>query len=285
MKKRIAIEYFGQLRQWELNVSTGRLVSFLTNRGYDVDVFGTFWDDDYTHSQIELDRFKEFQALLLVEEPELLYEDRNPTLKKYFYSLQNSNELRRAYRSKHKLKYELVLMLRPDINFKIDSDKFDKTLKLVENIGGKPCMFIDQNTIGTIPVDDDHNYEKIEDKFIILNEAGADYISEGYKKLDYFRYHTGLKHAADKLIGYTEKIDGFLKVELIRHDIINPYKAKGWDDGYFDDEIGFVRRYLKYIQDSDVLKSEVDRLYNKLLNKHPDITVEEAIKINGRENG
>lgn len=279
MKKRVAVEFFGQLRNWELNKSLGKIVSFFNNKGYEVDFFGTFWNDEYTRKHIAFDRFNTFKAVLLVDEPNLPDEKERPTLKKYFYAIHNSNELRKAYRLKNKIKYDLVLMMRPDINVKLSSRRFDNNIKVIDGVGGKPYIFFDNRSMGPYITDGGKKLKKPEDKFIILNEAGADYLAQAYSKLDYFRYHTSLMLAAEEVVGNIEHIDGFIVADLIREDITQPYKDMGWDDAYMDDEVGFVRNHIKRFQDTAEILNEIERLIQKLSDNYPDLTLEEATKM------
>lgn len=279
MKKRVAVEFFGQLRNWELNTSLGRIVSFFNNKGYEVDFFGTFWNDDYSRKHIASDNFNNFKAVLLVYEPDLPDEIERPTLKKYFYSIHNSNELRKAYRLKNKIKYDFVLMMRPDINVHLSSRRFDENIKVINGVGGKPYIFFDTKSLGPYVTDEGRTLKKVEDKFVILNEAGADYLAQAYFKLDYFRYHSSLMLAAEEIVKSIEYIDAFIRPDLIRVDLISPYTDMGWDDAYLDDEVGFVRHHIKRYQDTDELVNEVERLVQKLRDNYPDLTLAEATKM------
>ena len=279
MKKRVAVEFFGQLRNWELNTSLGRIVSFFNNKGYEVDFFGTFWNDDYSRKHIASDNFNNFKAVLLVDEPDLPDEIERPTLKKYFYSIHNSNELRKAYRLKNKIKYDFVLMMRPDINVHLSSRRFDENIKVINGVGGKPYIFFDTKSLGPYVTDEGRMLKKVEDKFVILNEAGADYLAQAYFKLDYFRYHSSLMLAAEEVVKSIEYIDAFIRPDLIRVDLITPYTDMGWDDAYLDDEVGFVRHHIKRYQDTDELVNEIERLVQKLRDNYPDLTLAEATKM------
>ena len=279
MKKRVAVEFFGQLMNWELNTALGRIVSFFNNKGYEVDFFGTFWNDDYSRKHIASDNFNNFKAVLLVDEPDLPDEIERPTLKKYFYSIHNSNELRKAYRLKNKIKYDFVLMMRPDINVHLSSRRFDENIKVINGVGGKPYIFFDTKSLGPYVTDEGRTLKKVEDKFVILNEAGADYLAQAYFKLDYFRYHSSLMLAAEEIVKSIEYIDAFIRPDLIRIDLISPYTDMGWDDAYLDDEVGFVRHHIKRYQDTDELVNEVERLVQKLRDNYPDLTLAEATKM------
>lgn len=279
MKKRVAVEFFGQLRNWELNTSLGRIVSFFNNKGFEVDFFGTFWNDEYSRKHIASDNFSNFKAVLLVDEPVLPDEIERPTLKKYFYSLHNSNELRKAYRLKNKIKYDFVLMMRPDVNVQLSSRRFDQNIKVINGVGGKPFIFFDTKSLGPYVTDGGKTLKKVEDKFIILNEAGADYLAQAYFKLDYFRYHSSLMLAAKEVVGSIEYIDGFVTPHLIRVDILQPYFDSGWDDAYRDDEVGFVRHHIKRFQETKELVNEIERLIQKLKDTYPNLTLEESTKM------
>ncbi len=53
MKDKIAIEFFGQLRMWDIQDGLEILENFFNEEGFSVDFFGTFWDDDYTNSIVD----------------------------------------------------------------------------------------------------------------------------------------------------------------------------------------------------------------------------------------
>ena len=46
--KKIAIELFGQLRMWD-SQNILDLKEYLNSKDIAVDIFGTFWDDEYTN--------------------------------------------------------------------------------------------------------------------------------------------------------------------------------------------------------------------------------------------
>lgn len=259
--KKIAIELFGQLRMWDEQKSLEDLENFLNKEGFSVDYFGTFWDDKYTKTYVNKGAFKNFKSLQLIEEPIITdeVERRNPTLRKYFHSLKKSVKQRKRYQTEHNSKYEFIIQSRPDIKyyFHPDSSKFLKELvELLDKID-EPCVFLDKKWDMKL---------KPEDKFIISNELGANSLSNAIDKLSTFTYHTSLYEAINLLVGNFLEIKMFFRYYLIRHDVISEYN---FDDFFTHDSVisstnpqGFVRNYLKTIQDTTILTKEIERLQN-----------------------
>ena len=253
--KKIAIELFGQLRMWDEQKNLEELENFLNKEGFSVDYFGTFWDDEYTKSFVDKGAFENFKCLQLLDEPEFKSYD----LKKYFYSLKKSVEQRKRYQTEHNSKYEFIIQSRPDIKyyFNKNSSKFLKELvELLDKID-EPCVFLNKKWDMKL---------KPEDKFIISNELGANSLSNAIDKLSTFTYHTSLYEAINLLVGNFYYINLFFRYYLIRYDVISEYN---FDDLFTHDSVisstnpqGFVRNYLKTIQDTTILTKEIERLQN-----------------------
>ena len=64
MDKRIALQLFGQLRFWPEQKTIIPFVDKLRDAGYLVDIYGTFWNDEYTmnlNTHGKLDIFSKLQ--------------------------------------------------------------------------------------------------------------------------------------------------------------------------------------------------------------------------------
>ena len=253
MKNKIAFEFFGQLRMWDIQDSLENLKNFFNEEGFSVDFFGTFWDDDYTNSLVDNGEFENFKSLQLIEEPKI----DDVGLQKYFYSLKKSVEQRKQTNTE----YKLIIQARPDLKFELDGDsssKFKDILKLLEENGDVSMVFLDRQ------LSHPSRTEKIEDKFIVSNELGANALSHAIDECDDFTYHIGLHYAIEKLVVNVVDIEIFFRVKLFRHALLN---ESNFDDDFNHDSLvddknldGYVREYLKTIQDTSILKKEMERL-------------------------
>jgi len=253
VKNKIAFEFFGQLRMWDIQDGLENLKNFFNEEGFSVDFFGTFWDDDYTNSLVDKGEFENFKSLQLIEEPDI----DDVGLQKYFHSLKKSVEQRKQTNTE----YKLIIQARPDLKFKLDGDsssKFKNILKLLEENGDVPMVFLDRQ------LSHPSRTEKIEDKFIVSNELGANALSHAIDECDDFTYHIGLHYAIEKLVVNVVDIEIFFRVKLFRHALLN---ESNFDDDFNHDSLvddknldGYVREYLKTIQDTSILKKEIERL-------------------------
>tara|TARA_B100001113_G_scaffold120062_1_gene98084 strand:- start:461 stop:1225 length:765 start_codon:yes stop_codon:yes gene_type:complete len=253
VKNKIAFEFFGQLRMWDIQDGLENLKNFFNEEGFSVDFFGTFWDDDYTNSLVDKGEFENFKSLQLIEEPDI----DDVGLQKYFHSLKKSVEQRKQTNTE----YKLIIQARPDLKFKLDGDsssKFKNILKLLEENDDVPMVFLDRQ------LSHPSRTEKIEDKFIVSNELGANALSHAIDECDDFTYHIGLHYAIEKLVVNVVDIEIFFRVKLFRHALLN---ESNFDDDFNHDSLvddknldGYVREYLKTIQDTSILKKEIERL-------------------------
>ena len=252
--KRIAIELFGQLRMWDIQDSFSKLETFFNEEGFSVDFFGTFWDDEYTNSYVDKGAFEHFKSLQLLQEPNF---DRY-TLKKYFYSLKESVRQRKEYQNKQNINYEFVIQTRPDLEFFVNKaespTQFKQFMTSLKKYNDTSCIFIKTRS-GTTNVDD---------KFIIGNELAVNKLGDSFDKCSDFRYHYGLYYAIKKLVDKIDESRLFFGVNLYRHKIENEYD---FDDSGFDvscitpiNTSGLIRYYIKNIQDTNELLSEIKRL-------------------------
>ena len=250
--KRIAIELFGQLRMWDMQDSFSKLETFLNNEGFSVDFFGTFWDDEYTNSYVDKGAFEHFKSLQLLQEPNF---DRY-TLKKYFYSLKESVRQRKEYQNKQNINYEFVIQTRPDLEFILEneydlsSSRFKEFMVSLKKHTDTSCVF---TKIA-------HGTTRVDDKFIIGNELAANKLGDSFDKCSDFRYHHGLYYAIKKLVDRIDESNGskiFFNTNLYRHKIL---EELNFDDDMHTNDKGFIREYLKDIQDTSILKGEIERL-------------------------
>ena len=140
MGKKIAFQLFGQLRFWP--ESTNTIIPFiekLKKDGHSVDIYGTFWDDEYAQKQfIPRPKIDIFKKLNLIQEPD----DIAPlTLEKYYCSLTQSN----LCRSNEGINYDLIIAMRPDLTIRADAmnedDIFKNIFNILDKINKKPvCL-------------------------------------------------------------------------------------------------------------------------------------------------
>tara|TARA_A100001201_G_C4033575_1_gene184475 strand:- start:65 stop:829 length:765 start_codon:yes stop_codon:yes gene_type:complete len=251
--KRIAIELFGQLRMWDIQDSLSKLETFFNKEGFSVDFFGTFWNDEYTNSYVDKGAFEHFKSLQLLQEPNF---DRY-TLKKYFYSLKESVRQRKEYQSKQNINYEFVIQSRPDLEFIVNDTDSPTQLKELMILLKK---YTDTSCVFTKVLDN----QRVDDKFILGNELAANKLGDSFDKCSDFRYHHGLYYATKKLVEVIDESTLFFGTDLYRHKI---QQELNFDDDKCDiscitptNNIGFIRDYLKDIQDTNELISEMKRL-------------------------
>tara|TARA_Y100000385_G_scaffold174942_1_gene180865 strand:- start:722 stop:1468 length:747 start_codon:yes stop_codon:yes gene_type:complete len=245
--KRIAIELFGQLRMWDMQDSFSKLEAFFNEEGFSVDFFGTFWDDEYTNSYVDKGAFEHFKSLQLLQEPNF----HRYTLKKYFYSLKKSVKQRKEYQSKQNIHYEFVIQTRPDLEFIVNNSESPTQLKefmiLLKKYTDTSCVFIKVRP-GTT---------KVDDKFIIGNELAVNKLGDYFDKGSDFRYHHGLYYAIKELVEIIDESKLFFGTNLYRHKIL---EELNFDDSIHTNDKGFIRDYLKNIQDTNELLSEIKKL-------------------------
>ena len=137
MDKRIALQLFGQLRFWPEQKTIIPFVDKLRDAGYLVDIYGTFWNDEYTMNLNTHGKLDIFSKLNLIEEPD----NAEPfTLEKYYYCLSQSN----LYRSKEGIDYDLIIAMRPDLEIKVDTTHngtLGNIFNILDKINKKPVLF------------------------------------------------------------------------------------------------------------------------------------------------
>ena len=233
MNPKIAIQFFGQLRYVEVQHSIYSFLKYFRDRGFEVDLYGTFWDDEYTVKQVKTGSFKDFKSVKLLPEPKLNDGD----LKKYFYSLEKTINQRKG-------KYEFIIFCRYDIDFIINEEfSLSKFYEKVLDQLGKPSIFFIPNT----------RYDnRIDDKLFICNQPGAEKICHTYSKfknkelnIPLLRYHTSLLDSIKFFkLELFENIK-FFSYNLIRHEFEKDIKLDHTLE--YDGEL--LRDYIKKFQD------------------------------------
>jgi hypothetical protein len=266
MDKRIALQLFGQLRFWPEQKTIIPFVDKLRDAGYLVDIYGTFWNDEYTMNLNTHGKLDIFSKLNLIEEPD----NAKPlTLEKYYYCLSQSN----LYRSKEGIDYDLIIAMRPDLNIKVTKDinNFENIFNILEQVNNKPVIFHVNDKI-------QRPEDWVDDKIIIANPVGIDKLNNIYSDYDiskdvelgnkslYFRYHNSLcLHIAKLDILQIDSSEWEMPIvlNLIRHALLMEMK---FDDGFFykksksDLKEFWARDIAKTFQDYNSLVSWVDEM-------------------------
>lgn len=266
MDKRIALQLFGQLRFWPEQKTIIPFVDKLRDAGYLVDIYGTFWNDEYTMNLNTHGKLDIFSKLNLIEEPD----NAEPfTLEKYYYCLSQSN----LYRSKEGIDYDLIIAMRPDLNIKVTKDinNFENIFNILEQVNNKPVIFHVNDKI-------QRPEDWVDDKIIIANPVGIDKLNNIYSDYDiskdvelgnkslYFRYHNSLcLHIAKLDILQIDSSEWEMPIvlNLIRHALLQEMK---FDDGFFykksksDLKEFWARDIAKTFQDYNSLVSWVDEM-------------------------
>ena len=266
MDKRIALQLFGQLRFWPEQKTIIPFVDKLRDAGYLVDIYGTFWNDEYTRNLNTHGKLDIFSKLNLIEEPD----NAEPfTLEKYYYCLSQSN----LYRSKEGIDYDLIIAMRPDLNIKVTKDinNFENIFNILEQVNNKPVIFHVNDKI-------QRPEDWVDDKIIIANPVGIDKLNNIYSDYDiskdvelgnkslYFRYHNSLcLHIAKLDILQIDSSEWEMPIvlNLIRHALLKEMK---FDDGFFykksksDLKEFWARDIAKTFQDYNSLVSWVDEM-------------------------
>lgn len=243
--KKILLNFFGQLRFWDLQNTIQPFKEYLEQNGFEVDIFGTFWDDTYTNKFLRKDSLNIFDKLNLIEEPTL----KPQTLQKYFYSLKESVKL-------INYEYDFIITSRPDIFLEITKQSHtihDFTQNIEDN-----HIYVQKS-----------HYEKrdtdywIDDKVFISNLNTLNIISKTFNyfidgKLDFeLLYHRGLLNVLN-FFNITVKNDvQFFKINMIRHYLYSKYPFEG---GYlYKGEL--VRNIEKKFQDTSEWIKYVEKIH------------------------
>ena len=270
MDKRIALQLFGQLRFWPEQKTIIPFVDKLKDDGYSVDIYGTFWNDEYTRNLNTHGKLDIFSKLNLIEEPDnaLAF-----TLEKYYYCLSQSN----LCRSKEGIDYDLIIAMRPDLEIKVDTTHngtLGNIFNILDKINKKPVLF-HVNKIGEFGGIGD---TKMEDKIIIANPLTMDKLNNIYSDYDiskdvewgnknsYFEYHKSLLSHIKKLdiieiYGSKWRARYSFEFNLMRHRL---HKEMNFQDDSYVDGV-FLREKAKTFQDYNSLVSWIERMKKNLI--------------------
>jgi len=264
MGKKIAFQLFGQLRFWPEQNTIIPFIEKLKKDGHSVDIYGTFWNDEYTQKQfIPRPKIDIFKKLNLIQEPD---DSTLLTLEKYYYSLSQSN----LCRSNEGINYDLIIAMRPDLNIVADSmnedDIFKNIFNILDKINKKPVIFHTHHKTSK-----QFLHHRMEDKIIIANPSAIDKLSNIYSNYHSgndksgayhsynFEYHTSLlRHVKklDILEIYRDDWKSSFGFDLIRHII---QKQKEFGDGVYIGNL-FLRDESKKFQDYNSLISWIDEM-------------------------
>ena len=255
---KFAIEVFGQLRLWEIQSSLPKLKSFLVDNGFEIDTYGTFWNDDYTRNLFNNNKLSFFDKLNLIDEPPFEY----GTLKKYYYSLKHSTQQRKQSNKS----YDIILQCRSDLNFALDNDAVELLKEFKTTVLSNkdtPTTFINEMTtwrgqdLGPpgFKLDDRHFWSNEKaanligstyDEFIKL-EKPVDNIREGI--FCYHNFHKVIDHFKLKTI-FLDKM--FSCANLMRWDILKKLNLK---DSEVSKHIQDYNSLLEYYESSNIRTS------------------------------
>lgn len=255
---KFAIEVFGQLRLWEIQSSLPKLKSFLIDHNFEVDTYGTFWNDEYTLNMFKNKKLTFFDKVNLIDEPPFEY----GTLKKYYYNLKYSTEQRQASNKS----YDIVLQCRSDLNFELDADASELIFKLktlLVEYKDTPTTFINEMTTwrgqGLGPPG-----FKLDDRHFWSNEKAANMIGSTYdefikleKPVDNIREGIFCYHNFHKVIDHFNINTVFLDKmfscpALMRWTILKKLKFK---DSELAKHIQDYDSLIKYYENSNIRTS------------------------------
>lgn len=233
MKCNIAVQVFGQLRMWEdheigiveyteepiMGSHYKEFFKFLKTHADSVDVFGTFWDDEYARENVNNGKFDYFTELELVPIPEVIYKG----LWRWGYCLMKSRNLRKKYQNQTNKTYDLVIMMRPDLRISAKEEKVYK--EFLDTLKNKQMIYrtwfqkeISNSSIKPFDVDD---------KVIYATEEAADLFCLGFNHLHnnieshlHSAYHTDpicYVKLFNLLVSPFNIVAPFADFDLIRH--------------------------------------------------------------------
>jgi len=185
---------------------------YLLNK-YDIDVFiHTWWDDSFKNNEFNFTNIKRnslydedaiiklvkyYNPKKIIHEPQILfetfnnvnYESVNPiSVFSMFYSIKQSNELKKSYEQENNFLYDLVIRCRLDIVF----GRFN--LKL-ENMDSNYMYVGGEHHYGNYPY-----YPN--DHFCISSSENMDYYSNLYDKLEIYRNEGYNRFIGERLLKY-----------------------------------------------------------------------------------
>lgn len=254
MAPKVAIEIFGQLRLWDKN-NFDLLIKLFNDKGFEVDILGTFYNDEYTKKQ-DLSCFTKVQLINILET------SKRYTLERYFYSLSQSYEQRKKYENETGVEYQFIVACRSDIHMRINEDTYDYFDRLIENTKHLPGPWINHQSVKAPNLDDTW----FNDQIFICNDKTLEIFKDFYydnknvgdnNKQQVFRYHKSLgKIILVKGIKIIKYIDGLpLTPLLIRNSIIS-------DKNLTKDQSEIIRDKVKDIQCIDELNQLIVDISN-----------------------
>lgn len=229
MRKKVAIELFGEMRLWDYN-NFAPIVEMCNENDLDVEFLGTFWNDEYTRKQ-DLSCFKKLQLINSITPA------KSNTLEPYFYSLRSSNKQRLEHQKNTSTEYLFILAGRTDITFNIHQTNkklFTQFIKNYSDISVPWVLHLGGRTpdMNATSVEDSGTW--FEDKFFIMNNSGLNILSDYYDstlnkgftdndKQSIFRYHRSLGLLLiSKNVKFLDCPIPFTP-QLIRHNVINSF--------------------------------------------------------------
>lgn len=219
MAPKIAIEIFGQLRLWDKRIFDS-LIKLFKDKGFEVDILGTFYNDEYTKKQ-DLSCFTKVQLINILET------SKRYTLERYFYSLSQSYEQRKKHENETGVNYQFIVACRSDIEMKINERTYDDFDRLIENTKHLPGPWINHQSVKDPNLEDTW----FNDQIFICNDKTLEIFKDFYydnknvgdnDKQVVFRYHRSLGRVIlVKSIKIIEYVDGLaLTPTLIRQRIL-----------------------------------------------------------------
>jgi hypothetical protein len=241
MKYNIAIQIFGQLRMWENVDQYKDFINFLRTQAESVDVFGSFWDDEYSRANYNEDKFDFFTDLELLPIPKVIYQG----LWRWGYCLIKSRNLRKKYQSRTNKTYDFVIMMRPDLRIKVGEEKtlgsFLSTLKNKQMIY-RTWFQKEISNASVKPFD-------VDDKVFYATEEAADLFCLGFNHLHnniespfHSAYHTDpicYVKMFNLLVSPFNIIAPFATFDLIRHQYLKDLKLT--TEPQYDEELKKVK--------------------------------------------
>jgi hypothetical protein len=241
MKYNIAIQIFGQLRMWENVDQYKDFINFLKTQAESVDVFGSFWHDEYSRTNYNEDKFDFFTDLELLPIPKIIYQG----LWRWGYCLIKSRNLRKKYQNRTDKTYDFVIMMRPDLRIKIGEEKtlgsFLSTLKNKQMIY-RTWFQKEISNSSVKPFD-------VDDKVFYATEESADLFCLGFNHLHnntespfHSAYHTDpicYVKMFNLLVSPFNIIAPFANFDLIRHHYLKDIKLT--TEPQYDEELKKVK--------------------------------------------
>ena len=171
---KIAIQFFAQLRYWEKQSSVFDLIEAFEECGSTVDVYGTFWEDDYSVEMMEQNKFDYFKDVHLIDMPDDYLID----LWRSKYCLLKSRNYRLKYQIKNNIKYDFVILASPDTIFEnINKEEIENFFKQHKKINYIYHLWftlpVRYSSEACIPYRDD-------DQAILATEDAANIFSLGF---------------------------------------------------------------------------------------------------------